>query len=297
MTVGPQVSVVVPHFSDLARLDICLTALAAQTWPGPVEIIVADNASPEGEDAVARVIDGRARLVIAHERGPGPARNAGVARATGELLAFTDSDCRPEPGWLAAGLEALSRHDIVGGRVTVLVEDPAHMTAAEAFEAVFAFPNDHYVAKRGFTVAANQFCTRALFEAVGGFGADDPDDVDWCLRATEAGCSLGYAPDAVVGHPARRTWDELLTKARRINAGTFNLYARAPRGRAAWLGRTLALPLEVLRQARRILITPKLQRPADRAGALAIMLRLRWWSFWDALRLLGEKPGAAQSST
>jgi len=264
MTAGPQVSVVVPHFSDLARLDLCLKALAVQTWPGPVEIIVADNASPEGQDAVAGVIDGRARLVIARERGPGPTRNTGVAAATGEILAFTDCDCRPEPGWLAAGLEALSRHDIVGGR--------------------------------GFTVAANLFCGRALFETVGGFGTSHPEDVVWCQRAAAAGYSLGYAPDAVVGHPARRTWGELLVKARRISLGTFNLYVREPRGRAAWLRRTLATPVEVLRQARRIVITPKLRRPSDRAGALAIMLRLRWWSFWDGLRLLRGKTGAGQPS-
>ena len=257
---------------------------------------MADNASPEGQDAVAGVIDGRARLVIARERGPGPTRNTGVAAATGEILAFTDCDCRPEPGWLAAGLEALSRHDIVGGRVMVLVEDPARMTAVEAFEAVFAFPNDHYVAKRGFTVAANLFCGRALFETVGGFGTSHPEDVVWCQRAAAAGYSLGYAPDAVVGHPARRTWGELLVKARRISLGTFNLYVREPRGRAAWLRRTLATPVEVLRQARRIVITPKLRRPSDRAGALAIMLRLRWWSFWDGLRLLRGKTGAGQPS-
>jgi GT2 family glycosyltransferase len=286
MTAGPEVSVVVPHYRDLDSLDACLRALAAQTYSGSVEIIVADNASPEGEDAVARVIDGRARLIVAHERGAGPARNAGASAAMGAVLAFTDCDCRPEPGWLAAGLQALSRHDVVGGRVTVLVEDPDHMTASEAFEAVFAFDNEAYVTRKGFTVTANLFCARAVFERVGGFGVGMSEDVDWCRRATAAGYGLGYAPDAVVGHPARRTWKELLSKGRRINAETFALYAREPYGRPLWLARTMVLPASALIHAPRVLTSKRLPRVADRAGALAMLFRLRGWRFWDSLRLL-----------
>jgi glycosyltransferase involved in cell wall biosynthesis len=59
---------------------------------------------------VARVTDGTGR-------GPGAARNAGVAASTGEILAFTDADCIPEPGWLRAGVEALRSADLVQGRV------------------------------------------------------------------------------------------------------------------------------------------------------------------------------------
>jgi GT2 family glycosyltransferase len=264
-----------------------------QTWPRErFEIIVADNASPQGEEAVAATVAGRAELIVVTERGAGPARNGGAAAARGDVLAFTDCDCRPEPGWLAAGLEALTRHDVVGGQVQVIVEDPARMTAAEAYETVFAFHNERYVKQRGFTVTANLFCARPVFEAVGGFAVGVSEDVDWCRRATAAGYGLGYAPDAIVGHPARRTWDDLLKKMRRINAETFALYAREPGGRAFWLARTLALPAVTFGQALRALASPNHQRPADRAGALAMVFRLRWWGFWESLRLLFGKAAA-----
>ena len=283
----PLVSVIVPHFNDLGGLALCLADLERQTWPRDrFEIVVADNASPQGDAAVATVVDGRARLVIVRERGAGPARTGGAAAARGEVLAFTDCDCRPEPGWLAAGLEALTRYDVVGGQVRVLVEDLARMTAAEAFETVFAFRNERYVNDKGFTVTANLFCARGVFEAVGGFAVGVSEDVDWCRRAAATGYSLGYAPGAVVGHPARRTWADLLNKTRRINAETFALHAREPRGRAVWLARTLALPALALGQALRVLATSQLQRPADRAGALVTVFRLTWWRFWNSLRLL-----------
>jgi len=77
---APLVSVIVPHYRDLKALDRCLSAIVAQTYPKDrFEIVVADNASPEGEAALAAAIGGRARLVVVAERGAGPARNGGVA--------------------------------------------------------------------------------------------------------------------------------------------------------------------------------------------------------------------------
>jgi cellulose synthase/poly-beta-1,6-N-acetylglucosamine synthase-like glycosyltransferase len=61
----PFVSVVVPHYNDLASLDLCLKTLQAQTYPrAAFEIIIADNASPQGAAEIEHVIGGRAALVI-----------------------------------------------------------------------------------------------------------------------------------------------------------------------------------------------------------------------------------------
>jgi GT2 family glycosyltransferase len=284
----PGVSVVVPHFHDLASLDRCLECLGRQTWPADdVEIIVADNNSPEGLDAVAKVVAGRARLTLVPEAGAGPARNGGVALAKGAILAFTDCDCRPEPGWLAAGVRALGAHDIVGGAMTVLVDDLARMTPEEAFERVFAFANRAYVEQRGFTVTANMFCRRDVFDRVGGFLATKvSEDREWCYRAREAGFTLGYAAGAVVGHPARRTWPDLVKKTRRINAETFGLLASRPGGRLWWLLRTLALPLSAVAHTPKALASRELGGLGQRLAAVGVLYRLRFWRLADSLRLL-----------
>jgi len=284
---APFVSVIVPHYSDLARLDLCLTALERQSFPrSRFEVVVADNNSPQGREAVERVIAGRAALVVVPERGAGPARNGGVAAAKGELLAFTDSDCTPQPGWLAAGIEALDRCDFVGGAVQVLVEEPSAPTPTEAFEVVFAFDNERYVTRMGFTITANLFCPRRLFEAVGGFRVGVSEDLEWSHRARAAGYRIGYEARAAVGHPARTTWDELVRKWRRINLETFGLQRPGAMRTLKWTARNLLMPASAVAQTPRVIFDRRLPNWRARLGALAVLYRLRVWRLFDALRLL-----------
>ncbi len=157
------VSVIVPHFNDYDNLDACLGLLQAQSFPGDrTEIIVADNGSSRGLDAVRRIVGSRGRVIEVAERGAGPARNVGVRASRGEAIALIDSDCRPDQRWLEEGLAELRLADFIGGRIDVLVDDPRRMTAAEAFESVFAFQNERCVKKLNFTVTASMFVWRSV---------------------------------------------------------------------------------------------------------------------------------------
>lgn len=284
------VSVIVPHYNDLDRLDACLSLLLQQTFPRErVEIVVADNGSACGGAAVEARIAGRARLTICLEQGAGPARNAGVAAAHHKLLAFTDSDCLPEPGWLAAGMTALENPaepcDLVGGRVTVAVREPGRRSGAEALEQVFSFNNRNYVLKHDFTVTANLFTRRDVFEAVGGFRTNVAEDIDWCWRAVAAGYRLAYAGDAVVAHPARVDWAELMRKSRRVESEAYALALERPGGRLRWLARACALPASIIVHAPLLVMSPALANPGERIRGLATLVRLRLWRFSNAFRL------------
>jgi GT2 family glycosyltransferase len=287
MTKAPTVSVIVPHYNDLARLDVCLAALERQTYPAAdFEIIVSDNASPCGHAAVAAAIAARARLTVTPTPGAGAARNSGVALARGQILAFTDCDCQPEPDWLAQGLAALEQYDFVGGAMKVLVDDPARLTSAEAFERVFAFDNATYVTRKGFTVTANLLCRRAVFDAVGGFLVGVPEDIEWSHRAAAAGYRIGYAPGAVVGHPARRSWEELTTKWRRLNTEQFGLIKDRPLGRWRWLARNALLPASALAHTPKVMRSAQLSSFKQRLGALSVLYRMRLWRLADAAQLV-----------
>ena len=288
---APRVSVIVPHYRDLSGLALCLSALGRQSYPKDrFEVIVADNASPEGPAAVAEVIAERAQLVVVPDKGAGPARNGGVAASSGEVLAFIDSDCVAEPSWIEEGVKALESFDFVGGRVRVLVADPKRVTPVEAFERVFAFDFKTYIERKGFTGAGNLFCPRPLFDRVGGFKTGVSEDVEWSRRAQADGFALGYAPLAVVGHPARRSWTELVSKWKRINAETWGLSAGGPARRLRWILRTLLLPASAVVHAIKVIASPELSSVGQRVGAISVLFRIRFWRVGDSFRLLFSNP-------
>ena len=199
----PRVSVVVAASRPL-RLRWLLNALEEQTLPaGDWELIVA-----HGFDAptAARHLDdhplagsGRMRL-IGPPAGGGIAarqRNAGWRAASAGLVAFTDDDCRPEPGWLEALLAAADR------RPGQLIQGATRPDPLE--HDVFAAPHVHTLAvdpPGRFAQTCNILYPRELIERLGGFDerAIVGEDIDLSLRALEAGVWLVGARDAVVNH-------------------------------------------------------------------------------------------------
>src|SRR5690242_8571974 len=124
-----RISVVVPTFRRPALLDRCLRALSGQDL-GEFEVIVADDeAAPATRARVAawaRRFPAPLRyLAVTGPHGPAAARNAGWRAAHGEILAFTDDDCVPEPSWLREGLAALAGGAAAAsGRVVVPLPEP-----------------------------------------------------------------------------------------------------------------------------------------------------------------------------
>jgi glycosyltransferase involved in cell wall biosynthesis len=281
------VSVVVPHLNDYDNLDACLTLLEAQSFPRDrTEIIVADNGSSRGVDAVRAIVGSRGRVVEVAERGAGPARNAGVAVSRGVALAFIDSDCRPDPRWLEEGLAELRLTDIVGGQVDVLVGDPGQMTSAEAFESVFAFHNEHYVRDLNFTVTASMFVWRSVFDAVGGFENGVPEDKNWCVRAKRQGYQIRFASKSILGHPARRTMPELKRKWRRLTLESCNGARLEGKGPALILLRQWAALLAVAPHAFLPLGSKRLSGVRNRMLAIGALARIRAYRWVIAHRIV-----------
>jgi GT2 family glycosyltransferase len=289
---GPGlVSVIVPHLDDYDNLDACLTLLGEQSFPGDrTEIIVADNGSSRGLDAVRRIVGTRGRVVEVAERGAGPARNAGVRASRGEAIAFIDSDCRPDRRWLEEGLAGLRAADFAGGRVDVLVEDPRRMTAAEAFESVFAFQNERYVKDRRFTVTASMFVWRSVFDAVGPFENGVPEDIDWCRRARLKGYRIGFAPNSIVGHPARRTMAELKRKWRRLMLEWCEAARRDGKGTVFMLLHEWAVLLSIAPNVGAAVASKRLSGMRNRILAIGALVRIRAYRFAAAHRAVLRLP-------
>lgn len=262
-----------------------------QTLPlDQFEIIVADNNSDVGLDAlqraVAEVTNYKAKVIAAPIQGAGEARNAGVLASRSEILAFTDSDCQPSADWLENGLKAVEKANLVGGRVQVLLNNPEEPRPVEAFEAVFAFNNQSYVLKKQFSVTANLLVLREVFEVVGGFRQGVSEDKDWCHRAIAAGYSIVYQDDVCVGHPARQTWAELARKWQRLTRESYHLMRERQWGPILWMMRSWAVLLSALPHTILVLNSKKLSRLEDRLRAVLILFRLRLYRFFEAHRLM-----------
>jgi glycosyltransferase involved in cell wall biosynthesis len=281
------VSVIVPHLDDYDNLDACLRLLEAQSFPSDrTEIIVVDNGSGRGVDAVRDIVGSRGLVIEAAERGAGPARNAGVRVSRGEALAFIDSDCRPDERWLEEGLAELRHADIAGGHIDVFVEDPQHMTEAEAFESVFAFRNERYVKELKFTVTASMFVWRSVFDVVGDFIQSIPEDKDWCERAWRRGYRIRFAPKSVVGHPARRTMEDLKRKWRRLTLESCESARREGQAPTLVLLRQWMALLAVLPQAFLPLGSPRLHGMRNRLMAIVGLAKIRAYRFSVAYRAI-----------
>lgn len=199
-------AVVAATHNRCGRLADLLAGLRAQSLPKDrYEVVIVDDGSSDGTRAVLDREAERGELslrVVRRERpgGPAAARDAGWRASRAPLVAFTDDDCVPEPGWLVAGLAAAadSPGAIIQGRTDPMPWErhrhgPFSRTISVA-EQDAAFQT------------CNVFYPRAVLERVGGFDvaafgrAPGGEDSDLAWRAIEAGAGSRFAADAVVYH-------------------------------------------------------------------------------------------------
>ena len=207
-------SVIVPVRDRVEELDHLLGALRAQTLSGAaVEIVIADDGSGEAtRDRLALEADWL-KVLPGSPVNPYAARNRGVRESSAPILAFCDSDCRPAPNWLEAGVAAIREADLVAGAIRSVV--PARATVWTLLEIEYTFDQE-YAMRMGRAATANLFVRRDLFERIGPFDGSLPSggDYDFVERAVAAGARLRFAPEVVVEHP---TCDRAVPFLRRMS--------------------------------------------------------------------------------
>ena len=223
----PIVSVIIPVFNDYKRLDRCLEALFQQTFPGETEIIVADNNSSRVDESILEKYKGIIKIVV-KKRGSYAARNSALQICKGDIIAFTDSDCIPAADWIEKGVSnllSISGCGIIGGNVQFIFKNDGKPTAIEFFDSISFFQQQQNIEKSRFSVTANLFTFRGIFNHVGRFNENlkSGGDVEWGQRVFSFGYELSYAEDTMVAHPARKSLRQLFKKMRRVAGGFYEL--------------------------------------------------------------------------
>ena len=208
----PLVSAIVCSHNGHGFLPACLEHLSRSLHTN-VEVLVIDDGSNPGIDAIVDQFPGM-RYVRQEHTGLSVARNRGAQEASGEILAFTDDDCEPDQAWLSELVAEMQRQgvDACGGPNIA----PPATTVMEA--AIQRAPgNPTHVMLDDFRAEHLPGCNLAVraeaFHAIGGFREHyrvAGDDVDFCWRLQFEERRLGFAPNAVVWHHRRKTWQTFM---------------------------------------------------------------------------------------
>lgn len=220
------VSVIVPMRNAEATLSEQLDALAAQTYTGAWEVIVADNGSTDRSREIVtdyadrlpglRLVDASDRLGAAH------ARNVAAHEARGDVLAFCDSDDVADPRWLEAIAEASAEHAFVGGRLDYGPLNRRHWP--------IVVDQEDLEVHLGYLPAAsssNIALHTAVFDDLGGFDesyASYGEDTDLSWRAHFAGHPLFYAKDAIIVWRSRDSVEQWLRQVYKVGRVDARLY-------------------------------------------------------------------------
>lgn len=258
-----MISVIIPHLDQPDALKQCLASLSVQRRPRqPVEFIVVDNGSTMMPDDVCSAFP---EVIVLSELtpGPGPARNLGASRASGDILAFIDADCLADGGWLSQIEHCFSENAaiaILGGDVRIACQDPHRPTLLEAYESVFAYRMNEYIARQGFTGTGNLAVRADIFAEVGPFGGIEiAEDRDWGQRALWLGYRTQYCSTMIVYHPARRNLAELARKWERHTAHDFKRMQSKRGWRLRWIVRSVAVALSPVAEVARIGLSNRLE--------------------------------------
>ena len=241
----PRVSVVVASYNGERTLKACLDSLEQLDYPD-YEVILVDDGSTDTTRELAFAHPNVRYFRHEKNLGLSVARNTGIAAALGEIIAFTDADCRADEDWLRYLVGSLLASDFAGMGGPNLLPPEDSLVAA----AVMASPGGpaHVMLtdrQAEHIPGCNMAFHKWALEQVGGF---DPifhkagDDVDLCWRLQQAGLKIGFSPSAFVWHYRRPAIGAYLSQQRGYGDAEALLVRKHPEcfnsfGGSLWRGR------------------------------------------------------------
>ncbi|MGI9086189.1 MAG: glycosyltransferase [Chthoniobacterales bacterium] len=245
----PSVSIIVCSYNGAQTLAACLDSLGRIDYPSYEVILVDDGSTDETAEIAARFP--HVRYLHQTNHGLSHARNTGAAAATGEVFAYTDSDCMADRDWLyyLIGTLTSGKYAGVGGPN---VSPPAQDWIQACVAAAPGGPSHVLLTD---TVAehipgCNMAWYRWAFESIGGFDVEyhkAGDDVDFCWRVQQAGHEIAFSPTAIVWHHRRFTIEAFRKQQEGYGEAESMLRFKhliffGPTGTAKWRGQIYGTP-------------------------------------------------------
>lgn len=223
------VSVIVPAFNTAQTLPRCIDALLNQTVRREAyEIIIVDDGST---DDTAEAADRRdVNLVRRNHAGPAAARNAGISRARGDLLLFTDADCEPTPNWIEAMVQPFADPKVMGCKGVYRTRQRGLLPRFVQVEYEEKYRSMEGVDSIDFIDTYSAAYRKSVFLAEGLFSEDilAAEDVEFSFRLAQRGHRLVFNPQAIVYHSHAQSLRHYLQRKFRFGRWRSWVYIRYP---------------------------------------------------------------------
>jgi len=245
------VSVIIPVKNSDRTIARTVDSLLAQTYTGPVEILLVGDVGDRTWNPIRKHIDaGRIRIIETQietgGRDSNHKRNLGLEAATGDVLALTDSDMVLPADWIETGVRLLAEWPCVAGPMaSVSTGFWGSYVDGNPFAAKTPRMQSDYVTnvdtfgRKGCKppITANVFFTRDVFAGVGGLDPEfvySYEDYEWFQRIVDAGFEILCTARLSADHYHRQGWRDLVREYNRSGRGCAQFVTKH---RDAWFSR------------------------------------------------------------
>jgi glycosyltransferase involved in cell wall biosynthesis len=184
----PRVSVIIPAYNAEAFIGETLASVQAQTFTGWEVVVVDDGSGDRTANIVLQLqsTDPRIRLIHQTNQGVSAARNLGIAKSQGDILAFLDADDQWLPSKLSTHLQQFEANPSLGvsfDRVAFLTQ-AGEATGQSSTGRLTGIMPQHLLSENPTTTTSSWVVRRTVFDQVGGFcpTMSYSEDLEWLLR-------------------------------------------------------------------------------------------------------------------
>ena len=223
-----KVSIIVPVFQGDEFVIPFFSYFKFNQLPSNIELIIIDNGSNQDFYnnllEISKKINNCKILSYKEKKSSYAARNFGSRYAKGDILAFTDFDCKLTKKYIIELQKlSISDIDIISGKIELYhIKNNIY----EIFDS-YAYLNQEQYFKKNYAATANLVLRRDAFHKLNGFiELKSGGDNEFCKRAIENGYQIYYNENLLINHPLRGSYIEHIRKTKRLGIGHGELFKK-----------------------------------------------------------------------
>ena len=287
-----DISIVIPNYNSTYHLLNCLEAIYNQKPECLYEVVVVDSSEKNPIKEIHLNFPEVQVLHFNERMYPGTARNRGVEKAKGDIIAFTDADCIVSADWINKIFSAHQKNDnIVGGAIKNGYQKN-WVATAEYFSEFGEFLPNRKPGVATILPSGNFTIKRKVFHHVGGFkGLITAEDVLFFNEVRKAGFEIYFDPEISITHFNRREISVYLLKQKELGIGSYFMRKRinvagswlTKRRIYSWLIpglRSIAIVKKAVLNDKRLFGKIILVYPIILLGLISYS-----WGFWKAFKI------------